>query len=286
MIQKSLIDPTSSYHDHEFYSVFFGEPFMFGDFIYYFDGKSARIIGYDKHGNAISESQLGELLKTINLRYKAGSVWLECPSPLKHFRISGVYKRATVHRPIHNYDYEIIIQKEGYNYDILCKNKKKYSNKGLQIQVSQVSLTYKHMLMIERYLKRWRSKTFYKSEYVSSIFFLANRETSSLLSCYYENRLMGFSIISSVKKLGMLNIHVTLNEKSGISDLLYAEAIETLFKGSIDYISLGFSMNQGLFNFKNKWGGIKHWKGGYEILWYKNSRVPSYLWTTRVIRNL
>lgn len=285
MIQNLPFEPVSSFHDYQYYSVFYGEPFIFEDYIYYFDGRDARIIGYTKEGNPISKPHLKELFQYIISKYSARTISLECPKLIQAIGFKNKYHRELVSRPNAQCDFEILIRNEKYDTEILKKNTSRYLKKGFDIRSSSDCLTYEHLLLLEAYMKRWRKKSFYKSEFISSVYLLINRPTSKIINCYYNNELVGFTIISSIKKLGLFNNHITVNEVNGVSDMLYAAAIEDLQARNLNSISLGFSLNKGLFDFKQKWGGVLHWKGSYEILWYNTLKVPTYLWATRIVRN-
>ena len=50
MIRRLSFEPTSCYHDFAYYSIFYGEPFQFENFLYYFDGWDLRVVGYDPDG--------------------------------------------------------------------------------------------------------------------------------------------------------------------------------------------------------------------------------------------
>lgn len=284
MIERLPFEPVSVFHDFELFSIFYGEAFLFEDYIYYFDGKDARIIGYNKSGEAIQVNHLKELMKHLKENYKAETISVECPSSIPQLNHSHYKKRKILLRPNLTYDFEILIYNTHYNLEKLRKKNLRFDTDKFIIKSSPIHLTYEHLLMIEKFITRWEGTCFYKSEFISSIYYLTSRKTSKIINCFYKEKLVGFSIVSSVNQIGFLHNHITLNEVNGISDILYYEAIKQLLNEHVSIISLGFSLNKGLYNFKKKWGGTIHWKGGYEILWYKNKKVSQYLWATRIVR--
>lgn len=284
MIERLPFEPVSFFHDFDLFSIFYGEAFLFEDYIYYYDGKDARIIGYNKFGKAISSNKLKLLMTHLNENYHAETISLESPSSIPQLTHSYYKQREILSRPNHKYDFEILIHKCQYNLEFVRKRNLRFGVDKFFINSSQIHLTYEHLILLEKFIARWSGICYYKSEFISSIYYLTNRQSNKIINCYHKNKLVGFSIISSMGKMGFLHYHITLNEINGISDLLYYEAIKQLLEENISTISLGFSLNKGLYDFKMKWGGVLHWKGSYEILWYKNKKISQHLWATRIVR--
>ena len=83
MIRSLPFVPSSCYHDFKYYSIFYGEPFLFEDYLYYFDGWDLTVIGYDRYGNAIEENTFENLLTSVLDQWQVRSVTLETPKRLR-----------------------------------------------------------------------------------------------------------------------------------------------------------------------------------------------------------
>lgn len=285
MISSLPFEPGSILHDYQYYSLFYGEPFLFGDYIYYFDGRDARITGYNRNGECITKSELNDLVDSLIHNYKVRSITLECPS-----LINRKFKRKCnweiVDRPNINYDFEILIEKDKFDLKKIKRDVLRFNIEKFVVTKSTKHLSFHHLRLIETFVRQWENNVFYRSEFLSSIYYLSNRENSLIIDCYYEGKLVGFTIIGSVSKLGLMHYVITQNEINGVSDILYFTAISQLFEYGMSAVSLGFSLNKGLFFFKNKWCGSKHWRGSFELGLYLSSNAPRYMWATRLVKSL
>ena len=223
--------------------------------------------------------------KLVTDKWRVRSITLESPSPIRMNKRRQEFIREVLHYPNHEYDYEIVLRSDLRNSRELRKTIRRAHNSGLCVTIPKnPELSYQHFVLLEKYIHRWEPCPYFKAEFISSVFHLLGRQNSILTNCSRNGELLGFALACLLGTFGVLHMTITLNETSGISDLLYERTINTLRKQGAEVISLGFSLNKGLLQFKEKWGGERTWVGGYEIIWSANNTVPNYLWATRIAR--
>jgi hypothetical protein len=285
MIRRLPFTPTSCYHDHGYYSVFYGEPFLFGDFLYYFDGWDLRVVGYDRDGTCIPREAFHALAREAAERWRIRSITLEAPETVPLPKSLGFGTRILVDRPDRRHDHEFMLDLPRSKTRAQRKAVRRAKRLGTESAVTRHrSLSHEHYRLIDRFIRDWDSNAFYKSEYIASIFCCLARPRAVLVDARSGGKLVGFTIAYPVRSLGVFRVLVTDLDVSGVSDSLHETTLEALSESGVDRVSLGFSLNAGLRRFKRKWGGRESWRGAYEIFWSRSSRFSSYLWATRAVR--
>ncbi len=287
MIRRLPFQPTSCYHDFRYYSVFYGEAFLFDEFIYYFDGRDLRVTGYDLQGHSIRSAALADIIRAAENHARVRTVTAECPRPVSLARRGLSFTREILAYPSPQYGYEMILNHGAAESKTVRKSVRRAQKNGLTT-VSPITrdLTHQHYLLIDRFVRRFEPSPFFGAEFVASIYHLLSRKLTLFLNCYNGQRIVGFTLATVLRSLGISHMTISAGDESGVSDLLYHHMIRSLRQRGARRISFGFSLNKGLFNFKRKWGAEPTWAGGYEILWYRDgaSRIPQSLWATRIAR--
>ena len=286
MIRKLPFAPISCYHDFRYYSVFYGEPFLFDEFIYYFDGKDLRVTGYDAHGHAIQADTLSAIIRATEKHGRVRTVTAECPEVVSLARSGISLKRQILGYPSRKYDFEMILNHRLTTSRSLGKCLRKAEKRGLKAATQMIPvLKHQHYLLVDRFVRRFEPCLFFGAEFLASIFHLLSRQGTLFVNCYSCDQIVGFALATSIGELGIIHMTVSAGGHNRVSDVLYNHAIEKLQERGVKRISLGFSLNKGLFNFKRKWGAEPYWRGSYEVLWYRDGvRVPQALWATRIAR--
>lgn len=284
MLMELPFKPHSLLHDYNLFSIFYGEAFLYNDVLYYYDGIDARITGYKIDGNPIDLDLVNEIINRLANQYNPQSISLESPSTLGGLVNCHYKKKYILSRPNSKYDYEIKVKIKNLDLCSLKKKNIRFARNKFIVEIGNIWLSHEHIILIKKYVKQWVGGVFYKAEFISSIYYLQSRKTSKIINCYFDNKLVGFCIVSSLSQLGIMHYLVTVNEVNGISDILYYETLKLFATYDIEAVSFGFSLNKGLYNFKLKWGGVIHWKGSYEILLCNSNRVSQYLWATQIAR--
>jgi len=286
MIARLSFQPTSCYHDYKYYSVFYGEPFLYEEFIYYYDGRDLRVTGYDLQGKAISSDILAAIIRATNRIGEIRTITAESPSAVSLARTGLSLTREVMDYPSHKYDFEMILNQDFEQCKSTRKSVRKAKNKGLTASSPKIAnFSYQHYALIDRFVRRFELCAFYGAEFIASIYHLLSRKRTILSNSYNREVLVGFTLATLIGDLGIIHMTINANDHNGISDILYDHTIRKLKQRGAARISLGFSVYRGLYNYKKKWGANPEWAGSYEILWYKeNVRIPSFLWATRIVR--
>ncbi len=286
MIAQLPFQATSCYHDFRYYAVFYGEPFLFDEFIYYFDGRDLRVTGYDLQGHAIHTDALGAIVSAAEDYGPLRTITAECPRPVSLASTRLFLRREILVYPSWKYDFEMILRHGVTESKSLRKSLRKARGIGLKATSQKTyDFTHHHYVLIDRFVRRFEPCAFFGAEFVGSIFHLLSRKRTLLVNCYDRDKIVGFTLATVLGKLGIIHMTINAGDQNGVSDLLYRHTIHKLRQQGADRISLGFSLNKGLFNFKRKWGAEPGWRGSYEILWCKEgARVPQSLWATRIAR--
>lgn len=285
MLRKLPFRATSCRHDFQYYSVYYGEPFLFEEYLYYFDGRDLYVTGYDTKGNAIERRALEALLIHCG-DWGVRSVVLESPSLVSLGPEFRSFTREIANRPNHDCEFEILLTGDLQLNKERNRSIRRSCRSGLTVRRRHANVMFssQHYLLIERFVRRFESPPYSMAEFVAALFYQLSRPKGLVMDCFLGHKLVGFAIGVVVQKLGIIHATITAGYPNGVSDLLYKATIEQLRKLGAEDVTFGFSFSRGLLRFKEKWGDKRTWRGGYEIHWNNGVQVPDNLWATRMAR--
>lgn len=284
----------SSDQDYFFWSSLLGEPFLERDLLYFFDGETISLIGYPVNLELDKASVLG-ILSNIVMR------WISVPS-LHFVNYYGPWGLDFSKFLGEEFVRLFSIEPNNFNVDLnidltdplLLKTRnaresiRKTQHCNFELWVGkQPCLSYEHISLIRQLALReslWQSDV----SLLTNIIAIQKSNATTFFELKVNKKLRGFAVAHEYfKERPFLVLAFFDNGCKGASDAIYSAVIEYYrAKGAIQ-LDLGYSVDEGLYKFKSKWGGIHYNLPFYQFIWMKkgeDGKLTDCLhWANRIL---
>lgn len=291
MADLRSIQPGSYLHDFKFHSILYGEPFLFENILWYFDGKNARIVGYDLDLQPVTRDSFLRVANSIISNYNAQTITLESPDLVSGGRDLSRFRRHILYRP-REYDYEVFVDRSEYVETARIRSDiRKAENKGLVSNVhdgESIVPRCEHVDILRDFVVSFAFSAYYQTEFITAVLSSLVDPSATVVEAYAGGKLRGYGLARRYNSFTVFNaLLLRRASRNGVSDVIYRTLIHYFFEHGVDSISLGNCQSKGLYDYKVKWGKPKL-RGTYEIIWVskRRKRIPLYLWLTNITRKL
>ena len=264
----------SSDHDYFFFSNSLGEPFFQRDVLYFYDGETLTLVGF-LLDNSLGRMEVFERLQDIALAHVTtrtvhfinyyGPWPLDFGQPLdKDFEL-----RYMSSPDIYNVDLFIDLDDPRVLRTRNARDSiRKAQHNGFVSSIGKQSfLGYEH-INLTRKLVSHSQLELSDATYYANALSLIKSEHSVLFEARLAQELVGFAVAHEFFSRKPFLTVVCLDEAiKGVSDFLYATIINHFIAGGARRLGLGYSIHEGLFRYKSKWGGVKSNAPFYQFQW-------------------
>jgi hypothetical protein len=273
----------SSDHDYFFESVFRGEPFLEQDVLYFSDGETVSIDGclLDKSSNSTSMlKKFSSIVESIKMQ---SPKFLNYYGPWElDFRkvLGGKFVQIYNMGP-DPWDVDMfidltdpsVLDTRNARESIRRTKKGSYS---LFIK-KRFFLSVEHIELIRKLISRNAIKLC-DASYFLSITSIMHNNVTTFFEAYFNEKLVGFLVVHEFFEQKPFLILVCCDTKyTGVSDALYLSMITHYMEYSAERIGLGYSTNQGIYQYKTKWGGVRCNDPFYQSIWARPDANPVYI---------
>lgn len=284
----------SSDHDYFFWSGLLGEPFLYQDILYYFDGETVSIAGFPINARLDRLSVLDRLRNVV-------LTWLEVPS-VCFFNYFGPWSLDLDTIVKDKFSVMFSLEPRMYNVDMFIElshsealktrnareSIRKANCRGLTVQKVQRSfLRYEHIDLIRILASRssvWLSDV----SYLTNIVQVLRDRVTTFFEVEINQRLVGFGVAHEFfEQRPFLVLSCFDNTCKGVSDAIYAAVISHYKERGAKWLGLGYSVDEGLYKYKMKWGGVQCNPPFYQCIWMKHgiktTSVDCLHWICRLL---
>lgn len=290
MIDDSAFVARCGLHDHAFYSIFHGEPFLTNDILWFFDGQNLRIVGYDALLRPISRRALLAAMEDARRRFRVRAIRLESPRVISIQRDYGHLTREIISRP-KPYDFEVFVSRKTYRETGRIRaDVRKATNAGLRCEVTDNqcrSLQLPHWRLLKAHIRSFDRAPFFEAELLSAIVFLFADPATVILEVFQDSELKGFGLARRSGPCANFHFLARAPACNGVSDIMYRALIRHYLDAGVETISLGGCPSKGLLDYKSKWAADFMLPGTYEIGWTDGAErrlEPNHLWMSQFLK--
>jgi len=226
-----------------------GEPFFFGDYVFYAKSDWLIFIGYpfDRH------FQVKHFTATLNdtmKKFKPAYTWFIAPE------MPDSFLQAARQRESDEY-YKLDIRNHTVKKDLIQKIRKASGN--LTVEKSH-HFSPCHVTLTKEFLHRESPSPRVGELFLCMPEYVARSSNSIVLSAWDKNHNLSAFYVIELAAPDFATYVVGCFSKSHYvahaSDLLFFEMINLARENHKEYIHLGLGVNEGIRRFKKKWGGI------------------------------
>jgi hypothetical protein len=290
-------DLYSSDHDYYFWSHLLGEPFLYDDILYYFDGKTLSIIGFpfDKEFSiGIVTRKIAEGIKWWSNKAELFYICYLGPSNIKLGNILG--------KTFYRYYFQ---EPSRYNVDVFLnlRHPQLLKTRNAKESISKVKrhgyatkirhrefLTYQHINLLRQLILDHPMFMDDLSALITSVS-LVNNKFTTFFELEIDGNLVGFIMAHEFyEHKPFMQAACFDHTVKGSSDALYSTVIKYYIDKGASWLGLGYSGDEGLYNYKTKWGGYYCSQPIYQLAWKKKGireRAAGYClhWQSSLIIN-
>lgn len=259
-------------HCWRFYSLLAGEPFLIEDCLVHFDGTNLYFDGFTLSGDAPKD--IDQCLVRAAAAYEPNLVWYSGPSAATVEDLPGGLTTRMVADPDPD---NVAMEIDLTNFSLESEPRRRAwirngKRRGYRIVESPNGVfTHKHILLLENWLDAHDVGPFARST-MARIGDFARLPEAALLDVFCEDELLGFGVMETCfKRCDVFIYGFSSFESPGVSDYLHWGLINAAVERGKGTLSLGYSIDKSLRQFKAKWGAVPSNQGFYDRLWYRDS---------------
>jgi hypothetical protein len=271
-----------------------GEPFLKDDILYYFDGETLTIVGY------LLDETIKETLairKLSNLVVELLAV--HSPDFLNYY---GPWYLDFLYLLENRYSMIFSSEPNPYHVDILLdlthpsllktRNARESMRKTrvhgfMTYIVDRAYLGYEHINLIRQLVSN-RSLELSDVNYMTRCVAIIKNKSVKVFETRFNQKLTGFGIaheyFDSIPFLVMICLDETF---PGASDAIYSKIIQYYQERGAKWLGLGYSVHEGLYKYKLKWGPVRCNMPFYQSIYVrcgtKIKSIECLHWTCRLI---
>jgi hypothetical protein len=276
-------------HDHRTFSLSAGEPFLEGNELTYFDGRSVTICGFPLRGvETRSGRQQRERVRYWAGDGKAESIIYIGPAPIEFGFLAKCGLRRVWDHPRSKFEAELVAQcaEDPRNIGVGKPFRSVRASKfAVELGAAGI-VSHEYLSLIERFFARQEL-----SPYLVSLSFSINALLRArgvhLVGARRGTELVGFAVLHKpFSDIAVAECLFHDGVTSGVSDFLYAQVLALGYRIGARFVNLGSSPTKGIYRFKQKWGGRPMVAPYYAVCWAKGrlARREFSGWGPRLIR--
>lgn len=276
-------------HDHGTFSLSAGEPFLEGGDLTYFDGRSVTICGFPLRGSETrSVKQQRERVRSWACEGKAESIVYMGPGPIDLGFLADYGLRRVWFHPRNEFEAELVAEcAENPRTIAVGRPFRSVRPSKFEMELSAAgAVSHEHMSLIERFFARQELNP-YLVNLSFSINALLRAKGIRLVGARRGTELVGFATLHTpFRDIAVAECLFHDGVTSGVSDFLYAQLLSLGHRIGARFVNLGSSPTEGIYRFKQKWGGRPMVDPYYAVRWAKGRLVlrEFFDWGPRLIR--
>jgi hypothetical protein len=284
-------------HNWRFYSSFLGEPFLVGDLLTYFDGAILYVCGFPLGDclRTISQAEIERVLREREFRgVSMVDIWGRLPDSLDLVRpFDGEPMQRVQFEEYAPNICDLAIPITSFSFDTHPKARLRRNsgrNRNIEVTVTKRDrLTFEHMHLISGWFAQHDVSMPHASMALSTAAYVGDPDVS-VFEAYLEGTLRGFAVVAFAAEAHAIVVQGFYDNIRGgrVADAVMSKMIEESTARGVLWLHLGYSMTEGLRQFKRDWGAT--WEGpSFREVFYSISqefteliRSGNFIWHERL----
>lgn len=266
----------TSDQDFFFYSSLYGEPFLYKNFIFFFDGECLSISGYPLNKSLSHENQITELNELIT------RCLVEYRDSLKIINHIGVLRYSLFTHLQDQFEEIYSLPPDKKNVDIfidlsdsrLLKTSnakeaiRKYRKNGIQVTRTKYNtLNHRHLSLLRKLILR-EDICIGTTIILLNVITIIHSDKVRFFEAHFENEFVGFAVVHDFYPKSPFLIAICPGDSvPNVSDALYLSIINYYLDNGAKRVGVGYSINDGLLYYKTKWGGAHRNLPYHQSIW-------------------
>ncbi len=266
----------TSDQDFFFYSSLYGEPFLYKNFIFFFDGECLSISGYPLDKSLSHENQIIELNELIT------QCLVMYPGSIKIINYTGILRYSLLTHLQDQFEEIYSLLPDKKNVDIfinlsdsqLLKTSnakeaiRKYKKNGIHVTRTKYNtLNHSHLSLLRKLILR-EDICIGTTIILLNVITIIHSDKVHFFEAHFENKFVGFAIVHDYYPQSPFLVAICSSDSiPNVSDALYLSIINYYLDNGAKRIGVGYSINDGLLYYKTKWGGAHRNLPYYQLIW-------------------
>lgn len=272
-------------HCFDLMALVLGEPFIYQGIIYYYDGKILTINGYDLEKNFAVEERVTRIIKGFEDTETLDAIAYFGPKVLNLTHIVG--KQYIEEDSSFPEDFVVDMELDfGSPFSKkINRDLKAAKNRGIHVYIKEIDfLSYHHIKILDEFSLNKQLDSLTRA-IIAQLNAYVKAPNIYILEAWKENELIGFASLSLNFEKAFYTMAFFKKGINYASDAIIEKAIEFSRNKGFQKLNLGFSLNEGTYKYKKKWGAIKTCDPYYSTIYTKvnsNYQIDSIGWSNRM----